>query len=282
MVNSTPTPATQFSHALSSILHRRKPRVYAVGTVGSGSALSDHGDLDVFAILTAKGAAPLEMKRAHKAVVSAVEAAVQRLSERDIIIGVFTEFRMEEFSRYLLRNGPGQQLLLVHLKVYPTLPSVGIWQSRPVARGYFANVASILYHSGRRRPDSEILFGGLALPSRREQLELLRSLAYEVIEYVAVSGLPERFIVTEGVNKLGYIAKYLSLCWTGEMRYEEVAAASWEDAVHASRRTPTPIQRAISYVARVRREGSQAPCSKDLMRVLYGVATLLDTKLSAS
>ncbi|UCG41727.1 MAG: hypothetical protein JSU73_07455 [candidate division WOR-3 bacterium] len=166
----------------------------------------------MFAILKAKSAAPPEMKRAHKAVVSAVEAAVRRLSRRGIIIGVFTEFRMEEFSRFLLRNVPRQRLLLVHLKVYPTLPSVGIWQSRSVARGYFANVASILYHSGRRRPDSEILSSRLALPSRREQLEHLRSLAYEVIEYVAVSGLPEQFIVTEGVNKLGYIANYLSLC----------------------------------------------------------------------
>lgn len=170
-----------------------------------------------------------------------------------ISVAVFTEFRMEEISRYLLNTHPDPSSLLLHLKVYPTLSSIIFWQTRVIARGYFENIGEILYKTATGEESLRKFLSSIPLVSSKEILEFLRSLAYETYEYLCLSTMPQNFLKHEGMNKLSYIVKFLAIDLLNHTDYySKVKRMTWIDLYSKIQNLTAPefisLKTMVSYV----------------------------------
>ena len=98
----------------------------------------DSGDIDIFSFLNDFDDTNNSLFQKHSELISSLKLIQEELLEKDIRLTVFTEFRLEEFSRYLSKKGRQiQKMSLLHLKVYPSPTSVKEWQQKVITYSYF-------------------------------------------------------------------------------------------------------------------------------------------------
>lgn len=223
-----------------------KPDIMMAGLVGSGQSTKIHGDFDIFIVLGETEDARKNFAR-HKQVLQIFDRIRYKLNEENISISVFTEFRMEEFSRYLLKNTKQNQCLF-HLKIYPTLESISYWQANSVAKGYFSNIKQVFYEHDNFGEKLANYVNGFPVPDSKKRYEFLRSLAYETYEYLILSNLPTDYLLIEGLNKLYYIVKYVSLELLNCKEYSKLNLG-WQDVLNRKNSLPSQISKCIDFLS---------------------------------
>jgi hypothetical protein len=232
---------------IEKVFQENNPNIFVAGTVGSNHLTEIHGDIDVFVILCEHPEPPEELAFKHKEIIRIFRSVTRELKRKSITASVFTEFRMEEFSRYVCKMRMSENSTLIHLKVYPTPLSIKYWQVNPVAKGYFENVVTVFYEREGAQKKLRNMVDRFPDPSLTMRIEFLRSLAYETLECLMLSDLPSEFLVYEGFNKLFYIVKYVSIELLNQKEYSKKARMTWDD-VHLSRfQLPSVMNRFIEF-----------------------------------
>lgn len=183
-----------------------KPDLLIAGIVGSAYLTDIHGDIDVFVILSESQESQEKMMLKHKETVQVFDVVKRKLRDNNIAVSIFTEFRMEEFSRYLRKSKEDEDFVLIHLKIYPTPNSIEYWQTNAVAKGYFSNIVSVLYEKNNAYKKLRSSVDQFPDPSAKTRIEFLRALSYETYEYLRLSDLPPNLLLYEGFNKFSFIS----------------------------------------------------------------------------
>jgi len=237
--------------ALQGEFNKIKPRILVVGIVGGVYPSDVHGDIDIFTVLARDKEEPKELAFRHSQLISILQRVGDTIAKEGGSLITFTEFRMEEFSRYTsIHNRKSGKNLFIHLKVYPTPSEIRYWQNSAVAKGYFKNIFKILYEYGNGVSYLNKVIDSLPEPSLHERLEFLRSLFYETYEYLKLSRMPRKLLKYEGFNKLAYIVKYLSIELLNQKEYCVKAQMTWKEVYKSRAKLPNPVRNCIEFIDR--------------------------------
>jgi hypothetical protein len=260
--------------AIEKMFQKYKPDVFIAGIVGSVYPIDIHGDIDVFVILGEQQKTQTEVISKHKEVIGIFNNVLKELERENIAASIFTEFRMEEFSRYLCKVKRNEKLALIHLKIYPTPFSIEHWQTNPVAKGYFSNIVNVFYAKEGAHEKLNDLISRLPDPPDVMRLEFLRSLSFETYEYLMLSNLPSEFLVYEGFNKLSYVVKYLSIELLNRIEYSQKAKMTWQDVYTNRGKLPEVIVECIDFCT-IKKDLDRLELSTD--KLLYYFEQVIDT-----
>ncbi len=196
----------------NEILTNNKSSIALIGYVGSLSPTKISSDIDLFCFLNEKHTDALNSFSKHKELITTIRIIQNELFIKKINLSVFTEFRLEEYFRYLSYKKDCYDNYLLHLKVYPSPESVINWQQRTIAYNYFENVSKIIYKSVDETRIIAFLKNNIPKPIITEKIEFLRMLVYELNEYLLLGNLPSKLVNIELKNKSLYISSYLNDC----------------------------------------------------------------------
>ncbi len=197
---------------IREILISNNSKIALIGYVGSLSPKKISGDIDIFCFLNENepnNASDSISK--HKELNLSFSLIQNELFDKNVNLSVFTEFRLEEHSRYLAKKKMSSPDYLLHLKVYPTINSVLDWQQKAIAYNYFNSISKIIYSSVDHTKMIEHLRLKIPKPTISEKIDFLRMLVYEMNDYLFLGNLPSSFVELEMKNKSIYISNYLSV-----------------------------------------------------------------------
>jgi len=197
------------SERLFYLLTEMNSKIAIVGFVGSLSPKTDSGDIDIFSFLSDSDKIGESYLQRHKELISSIKIIQNELKEKKINLSVFTEFRLEEFSRFNSKQDNKYKDVLLHLKVYPTPSSVLEWQQKAITFSYFSNISRVIYRTTSEASLFEYLKKNIPQPNLNEKVDFLRMLIYEMAEYIELGNLPKDLKNLELKNKLTYVSDYL-------------------------------------------------------------------------
>lgn len=198
------------SERLNTLLTEKKSNIAIIGFVGSLSPKSDSGDIDIFSFLSDSiDITNDNLLKKHRELISSIKIIQDELKQKSVALNVFTEFRLEEFSRFTAIKYDEYKNFLLHLKVYPNPPSILDWQQRAITYNYFSNISRIVYKTINEANLLNYLKESIPKPKLHEKVDFLRMLIYEMTEYIELGNLPKELKYFEIKNKLNYISDYL-------------------------------------------------------------------------
>lgn len=147
-------------------------------------------------------------------------------AKKGLVIHVFPTFKLEGTTRYLAFKKKKENLLFLHLLVYPSLQNLLKWESPSMISSFIENAVNPL-NKDLNKIKTALMERVRSTPFNERTQSLLSTL-YEAYTYFRAGQLTDDFSRMEAIHKVGYVVRFLTAEALLEYNLELEDILSWE------------------------------------------------------
>lgn len=216
----------------SSILQKIPDRLVLLVTTKRFSAGKD---IDLFAILdNAPTNDPYNVQAYIKLIEAVKTTEKQVVKENRINIVDFSTFRIEHYHCKLMHLGKNGADIRLHMLVYPTIAQFLSWENHSIISSICSNYTLLYGH----KDVFDKINASTTEDSFEQRIQPLVSLMFEtyrnIVCYAPVPQETERVLLSEGLNKLEYVIRFI--LWELLREYtQEIPSPETDEILHSAK-----------------------------------------------